>query len=256
MNEYNMNRAIQHVKLMDDKFHKEIQYSIQNSYIYEAEKERLFQNTKYNKTKITVTKEDSVSAIFTCGGKNIAVLNFASFKNPGGKFLDGGMAQEECLCHNSTLYNVLREFNDTFYKPNKKLLNRGLYSDRLIYSKDILFIGPENNIKKADVITCAAPNIKPGLKYKTITMNEVETVLFYRILLILNSACKNNIDTLILGAFGCGVFGNDPNMVACKFKSLLDVFDGCFNKVIFAIPCNNNHSCYNHDVFKSILGGK
>lgn len=251
MNEYNRTRAINHVKLMDDKFHKEIQHSVNNSCIYESKMLTFPLNKKYKSTKSYVTPEDSVQAIFSCGDKNIAVLNFASFKNPGGRFLDGSMAQEEFLCHHSTLYNVLREFNNAFYKPNKKLLNRGLYADRLIYSKDILFIGPDNNIKKADVITCAAPNIKPGLKYKTITMSEVEHVLVNRILLILNAAYKNNVDTLILGAFGCGVFGNDPAMVSNIFEILLYKFDGCFDKVVFAIPYGNN----NHAIFEYAFKG-
>ena len=61
---------------------------------------------------------------------------------------------------------------------------------------------------------------------KTITMSEVEHVLFNRILLILNAAYKNNVDTLILGAFGCGVFGNDPAMVSNIFEILTCSFVG------------------------------
>ena len=51
---------------------------------------------------------------------NIGILNFASYKNPGGMFLRGSTAQEEALCHESTLYNVLIKFNDTYYKSNRE----------------------------------------------------------------------------------------------------------------------------------------
>lgn len=82
-------------------------------------------------------------------------------------------------------------------------------------------------------------------------MSEVEHVLVNRILLILNAAYKNNVDTLILGAFGCGVFGNDPAMVSNIFEILLYKFDGCFDKVVFAIPYGNN----NHAIFEYAFKG-
>ena len=48
-----------------------------------------------------------VKELFDEEKESICALNFASYKNPGGKFMDGSSAQEECLCHESILYEVL-----------------------------------------------------------------------------------------------------------------------------------------------------
>lgn len=71
---------------------------------------------------VELVATDSVSAVFDADHENkVAVLNFASYKNPGGRFLDGSKAQEECLCHESYLYNVLKEFEDSYYKQNAQI---------------------------------------------------------------------------------------------------------------------------------------
>ena len=123
---------------------------------------------------------DSVTALFrlrkTYPDKRIAVLNFASYKEPGGRFLDGSSAQEESLCHQSTLYEaLLKEIN--FYSWNNQHKNRSLYKNRAIYSRDIRFFDkdflPANTTPAdalahsvlADVITCAAPNKYAAQKY-------------------------------------------------------------------------------------------
>ena len=65
--------------------------------------------------------------------------------------------------------------------------------------------------------------------------------MYSRIKFILDIAKDNHVDTLVLGAFGCGVFGQNPREVANIFKKLLDTsFKGCFKKVVFGIPKGNN----------------
>lgn len=96
------------------------------------------ETTETAKPVIIVDKLDSVkSAIQHRDGKT-AVLNFASYKNPGGKFMEGSSAQEECLCHASTLYNVLKQF-PVYYQWNRVHNNRALYTNRALYSEDVIF---------------------------------------------------------------------------------------------------------------------
>ena len=96
---------------------------------------------------------DTVAAIDTIGlDQHVSVLNFASYKNPGGMFLEGSRAQEEALCHASVLYEVLSEFERTYYAQNRKMLNYGMYEDIGIYSRSLLFDKPRK--RKVDVMTC------------------------------------------------------------------------------------------------------
>ena len=95
--------------------------------------------------KIEVVDMDSVSAIFQYAENNTAVLNFASYKNPGGMFVNGSKAQEECLCHESFLYNVLKE-NQNYYNWNNQHKNRALYLNRALYSPNIKFFHEDKEL--------------------------------------------------------------------------------------------------------------
>ena len=208
-------------------------------------------NTKFNliefnqKPNIQLVQKDTVSALFediTEKDGHVGILNFASYKNPGGGYLNGSYAQEEALCHVSTLYSVLCS-QSRFYNVNIHHLNNSLYTNRALYSPDIVFF-PEDYDKYADVITCAAPNRKAALK-KGMSEEENEEALKSRIKFIYNIANENQIDTLILGAYGCGVFGQDPKKVASLF---LECAPGKVNTILFAIPKGRNY-----ESFKEVL---
>lgn len=79
------------------------------------------------------------------------VLNFASFKNPGGGFLKGTIAQEEYLCQNSTLYNVLSQFT-SYYEKNRLNTNDALYWNRAIYSPGIVVLPSEVKLTYCPVL--------------------------------------------------------------------------------------------------------
>ena len=196
---------------------------------------------KFNYLEIWET--DTVNAIKEAVSEfpdsKIAALNFASFKYPGGGFLKGSSAQEESLCHKSILYNILRRQED-FYGENKNLINRGLYWNRAIYSPNVLFEDSYN----CDIITCAAPNKKEAER-NGVTDEENTNALKERISFILDIAAKNKVDILILGAFGCGAFGQDPNEVKKIFMKLSNNY--IFKKIIFAIPNGSNL-----DAFRSL----
>lgn len=240
-------KAREHIEDMKNRYEKEIRSSIQNSKTF---RNSSFWMTQKAPEEITVINKDSVSAIFECMGRKgrIAVLNFASFKEPGGMFLQGSRAQEECLCHESTLYNVLSAFKDTYYAENRKDLNRALYHDRLLYTPDIVF-EHEGQTAFCDIITCAAPNKTTAQKYCGVSNEDNRKALDSRIKLILRVANSMDLDKLILGAFGCGVFGQDPEETAILFRQNLETIHAA-NKVIFAVPAGNND---NLTVFSKIF---
>lgn len=189
---------------------------------------------------IQLWEADTVSAIFeakrTNGyGPTIGVLNFASFKHPGGGFLLGSRAQEECLCQNSFLFNVLCCFPN-YYEANNKRLNHGLYANRALYSPGVMFFNDSGYAASCDVITCAAPNITPAKRHNNQSILDLnEKVLVSRCEYVLNVAARHGVDILILGAFGCGAFGQDAEKVIGIFLKLLEEYK-YFKQVIFAIP--------------------
>lgn len=177
---------------------------------------------------------------------HIGVLNFASFKKAGGGFLNGAVAQEEDLCRKSFLYHVL-EAKPEFYKDNMEYYwNHSLYADRAVYTPDVIFSYGHNEYGKASVITCAAPNKKAYMEADlgVDVPNEIregicQAAMADRINFILEVARMTNITTLILGAFGCGVFGNSVDFVApCFMEQLTNEYKGQFDRVVFAILGN------------------
>lgn len=237
--------AREHTKQMRERFRDEIVFSCINSKIYNDGFTPSLQTVK--ETLISVEDLDTVSAIFKYGdeSKECAVLNFASYNNPGGKFLEGSSAQEECLCHASFLYNVLSE-EKAYYQWNQQHKNRALYTNRALYSPKVIF-EQGNTIRGIDVITCAAPNKGAAQRYMMASDSECAKVLDSRIKFVLDVAEDNAIDILILGAFGCGVFKQNAYEVASIFKHYLSTTHHCFEHVIFAVP---KQGSYNLNYFK------
>lgn len=154
--------------------------------------------------------------------------------------MKGTVAQEEYLCQNSTLYNVLSQFT-SYYEKNRLNTNDALYWNRAIYSPGIVVLPSE---VKVDVLSCATPNIKAS---RMIDSKKVQAVIS-RIKFVLDILEKEACDTVILGAFGCGVFGNDPRFVAKTFRSQGVLHRG-FKRVVFAIP---NSKSVNHRAFEEV----
>lgn len=201
---------------------------------------------------LSVTDNDTVSEIFEDhkeGYSNpiITVLNFASFTRPGGGFLNGSNAQEENLCMRSNLYEILEQQTE-FYKFNadNAFKTKGAYMNRAIFSEKVTFFKGDES-KQCNVITCACPN--KSVKYLQDHPTENYSILKSRIRFILDIAEHNLTDTLILGAWGCGVFKQDPQEVATIFKEVLQDKKYQFTNVIFAIPAGENYNKFK-EVFK------
>ncbi len=249
--------AKQHIAYTEKEFAEQIRNSITHSRIYSPDS---FSDvappvSKNRKTEILVCDMDTVSAAYKYSreGKKNAVLNFADFTRVGGGFMQGQMAQEEALCSESVLYSVQNAFHASYYGKNalmkaemsgKRNEYPDLYCNRALYSEDVIFIH-NDEVKPLDVITCAAPNFFRGKRYRKIDPGKNDAVLKDRIFFVLQVARDNNVDILFLGAFGCGVFSQDPNRVAELFKENLEnEFAGAFETVIFPVPIGKKSKNY------------
>lgn len=204
------------------------------------------------RTKSTVVRlldTGSVEAAFEAGQGKTCILNFASYKHPGGGFIKGMYAQEEALCHCSNLYNVLVRCNEEYYTENQKDLNRGLYRHSAIYTPDIVFWLGQDKVGKFDVVTCAAPNWNAQMRCGKSEVAENNRVLHQRVGFVLGLMEKNNADTIVIGAWGCGVFKQDPNIVAQSMRYWLEHSDVASN-IIIAIPDKDSD---NYKAFERIF---
>jgi uncharacterized protein (TIGR02452 family) len=213
---------------------------------------------KSENQQIEICNCSTIEAIrkFENTGK-IAVLNFASAKNPGGGFMGGASAQEESLARSSSLYASLTK-DTKMYEYNRKLKHY-LYSNYAIYSPETVFWFDDygNNLENplfVDVITSPAPNKGAMLQHNRLEeINAIEQTLKNRIEFVLKIAAVNNIDTLILGAWGCGVFRNDVESVAKYFHETINrVAPSAFDKIVFAIY-DSSEKKNNYSLFKTIL---
>ncbi len=204
-------------------------------------------------TTISVTAESTIEAIrrLAVGSGHLGCLNFASAKNPGGGFLGGAQAQEESLARSSALYPCLQT-QPGHYARNKA--NRSAtYLDLAIYSAAVPFFRDDDGgwfdvPALCSVITCAAPNAGALRQHGRFVEAEVLAALRARAAFVLAIARDAAIDHLILGAWGAGVFANDPVMVAQTFADLLQgPFDRTFSSVVFAVV--GGPGALNHDAF-------
>ena len=178
-------------------------------------------------------------------GLRTAALNFASARYPGGGFLWGALAQEESIARSSAIYASLLEKKEDFYDFHNSIEQKGnrMYSDRMIYSPCCpVFRDDEGKLLEeiygVDFITSPAPNVSGGMDQTE--RDSLEGILRQRIQYILALAATYNCKALVLGAWGCGVFGNDKDQVARIFAECLDKLKGNFYKVCFSISDEEN----------------
>jgi uncharacterized protein (TIGR02452 family) len=195
-------------------------------------------------TKWEVTDETTIGALrrlAAVDGGHLACLNFASAKNPGGGFLGGAEAQEESLARSSALYPCLLAA-PAYYERNRAC-RTALYLDLAIWSPAVPFFRDDegqllDQPYEASVITAPAPNTGAIATNEPARLDEIEPTLHRRAEFVLGLASAQGVRRLVLGAWGCGVFRNDPQSVAQVFHHLLasgGAYAGAFDQITFAI---------------------
>lgn len=192
------------------------------------------ESTPFTETRVQVSNETTLAAsrrLVDIGAKPLA-LNFANGVHPGGGFLHGARAQEEVLCRSSALYHTLT--GDLMYEAHSQRTEPDS-TDWAIYSPDVPVFRTDDGSELEhpwllSFITCAAPYAP------NIGQPESGDLLQNRIHRVLSIARANGYTALVLGAWGCGAFGNDTHRTAMDFRGTLEnEFSGTFENVAFAI---------------------
>lgn len=198
-----------------------------------------------HKTEFAVANETTFAAArrlgTLTGWDRVCALNFASAKNPGGGFLSGAQAQEECLARASALHACL-ERQMKYYEANRGCQSL-LYTDHIIVAPRVpVFRDDEDRLLEepwaATILTAPAPNAGAIAKNQPELLDQVEPTFRRRIEMVLSAAVAFDQTAIVLGAWGCGVFGNDPAMVAGLFAEFLlgnGPFAKAFSHVAFAV---------------------
>jgi len=203
-------------------------------------------STNSFQTKIEVSGDttlDAVRKLIKEGHTDVVCLNFASAKNPGGGFLGGSQAQEESIARATGLYPCL--LNATEYYQTNRNTRSCFYTDYIIYSPKVPIFKNEEGmllptLAVTSIITAPAVNTGVVKRNEVHRLSEVETVMRRRIEKVLSIALENKNYTIVLGAWGCGVFQNNPDDVARYFKEIIsDKFANDFRKIVFAVYANN-----------------
>jgi uncharacterized protein (TIGR02452 family) len=194
-------------------------------------------------TAFEVTAETTGAAcrrLAEAGVPDVVALNFASATKPGGGFLNGARAQEEDLARCSALYDC-QLTQPAFYDANRAFPS-AIYTDHLIYSPAVPFFRNERLALldapfTASIITSPAPNAGAVLRNDPGAGPAVRAALAARAAHVLAVAEAKGHGTLVLGAWGCGVFKNDPEAVAAVFADHLASprLSGAFARVVFAV---------------------
>ena len=227
--------AEKHLGLVRGIFASETAKAVEAAVLYEDGEGRDLEvpAARYEQTATSVAFESQAKAAVRAKGK-VGILDMASYRYAGGSYANGGWSPEEQLCSESNLYPVLEGLQELYYADNRNSMRGELYSDRSLYVPGVMFL-TDGKMLARDVIVCAAPN-----RYRAIENHrseaECDMDLANRCKNIMHIAAANEVDTLILGAFGCGYLGNDPATVAGHFKEWIDAHPGVFESVVFAIP--------------------
>ena len=191
--------------------------------------------------RIEVTAEDSFQAASRF--EKALVLNYANAHHAGGGFMLGAKAQEEALCRSSTLYaSITSEKAGEMYRYNNSHLS-AVESDYMLFSPDVCVFRdndcePLEKPFMSSVITAPAPNRRGAAMLAS--KKTIRETFLRRIRIILRLAAKQGCRDIVLGAWGCGAFGNDPVTVAECFRTALfdDGLGRAFDTVVFAV-CGN-----------------
>lgn len=226
--------------------------------LYTPEQLELLEPGAGSQPKIGVmdgTTQSIAQIMATARVGHVGILNFASARNPGGGFLNGAKAQEEDLCRCSGLYPCLLNCME-YYDANRHQTSL-LYTDHVIFSPSVPFFKASGtgellaDVFCVSVITAPAPNSGPFLRQYPRAVTELRQTFQRRWRNVLRIARDQGISRLLLGAWGCGAFGGDPQMAAQTAQEAIQTDGAGINEIVFAIPSSGRQSQANLAAFRA-----
>lgn len=185
----------------------------------------------------TVTKvvtSFAPEALYRDGEGKTMIVDPGAFTRPGGAYADGAFGPEQILCSESNLYPVLQAHKRDFYDKNRDYRRGSLFTDRALYVPEVLF-SREGDTRRADVLVIAEPIRAYALENHR-SERECDKALADRIEAIFRIAAANDVQTLIMGAFGCGRNGYSSEQVIGLIRTWIDEHPGAVPRVVFAVP--------------------
>ncbi len=230
--------AKKHIEQMAARYAKEIEQAQQGTVRYDGAPAHKVEEGRV--PQVSVVDADAIAVILENGrGRaafcDLAVLDFASFVNPAGGFTRGASGQEQSLCRESYLGNVLETFGDWYAENRRRNLNCELYRNRALVVPAVRF-GRGKIHAYADVVVAAAPNARRARSEYKVSDEVLVDAMRDRIRFVLDLIDARGIKKAVLGAYGCGAFGWDASAVAEMFRAELASGAHALEEVWFAIP--------------------
>lgn len=227
--------AAKHLSFVKGLFPTETEAAIASVHIYEDGEGRELElpEAKAEATATSVTTAFAVAALHSAHGK-VALVDPASFTRAGGNYEEGAFGPEQVLCSESNLYPILQGINGEYHRKNRGFARGQLFTDRAAYLTDVVF-NRDGSIRNADVIVLPEPNRQRALENHR-SEKECDTCLANRIETLLRIAAANEVETLIVGAFGAGRQGFPAQQVIKLFKDWIEAHPGSIPNIVFAVP--------------------
>lgn len=197
-------------------------------------------------TKVRVIDADTIDAALilqTGSQRPVAVLNMANAKHAGGGWKHGALAQEEALCYRTSLSKTLH------YKHYPIPDDAALYSPRVLIIRDSMSNGHDlldfrvpSQLDVISVISCAAvcqPSLRKDAQGLQTYRDQKDVKLMKeKMRIVLRTSIRNKHRQIVLGAFGCGAFGNPNHVVASMWHDVLHETEfqgGYWKDLVFAV---------------------
>lgn len=246
---------------------QQIQKSIDQTVLYPPDfsfDSQIIRPKQKRQGHISITNETTIAAAIRLVNnlkitqEELVILNFASGRTPGGAYKKGARTQEESLARQTSLVaSIEQERVRIMYKYNETIPGP-LYSDYMIYTPGAIIIRDDNFSYLPEpiltsIITSPAANLM--FMREEDRMEDINKAMIQRIRKIIQVAIINNNKSIVLGAFGCGYFQNEPKDVANYFRSILidEKYIDFFDEVVFAIYGGGYNLEEFQNIFKDII---